>query len=199
MKLRKSPGSAWRPRRADCVMLSTNCAKRLSRFDEAKVSDPIEDRMLEEYLHRKSAISMGYRRIYVEAPSPELDRTVTARARRALRWLVPGAIATLIAIVLIFAVNFTVTKYMSLLVNAQKSMERMDAERQKKEEEERARQPVSVIVDPSQLQQSDARPSREQWLAKIDALKRAGKQAEAQAELKKFRAAYPSDKTDSKN
>src|SRR5215831_17692476 len=133
MKLRKSRASAWRPRRVDCVMLSTNCAKRLSRFDEATVSDPSEDRMLEEYLHRKSAISMGYRRIYVEAPPPELDRTVTARARRALRWLVPGAIATVIAITLVLGVNYTVTKYMSLLVGAQKNIERLEAERQQKE------------------------------------------------------------------
>jgi len=155
--------------------------------------------MLEEYLHRKSAISMGYRRIYVEAPPPELDRTVTARARRALRWLVPGAVATLIAVTLIVAVNFSVTKYMSLLVNAQKTMERMDVERQKKEEEERAKQPVSVIVDPSQLQQSNVRPTREQWLARIDTLKRAGRQAEAQEELKKLRAAYPDEKTSAKN
>ena len=60
------------------------------------MSEQLEDKELEEYLRRKSALSLGYKRIYIEAPPQELDRAVAARARRALRWLGPALVAVAI-------------------------------------------------------------------------------------------------------
>jgi hypothetical protein len=158
-----------------------------------EVSEPVDDKLLEDYLHRKSALSMGYRRVYIEAPPPELDRTVTARARRALRWLVPGFLAAVIAFGMILGVDRGVTKYVGMMRSAEKNLEHLKQQRQEQEEKERESAPISVIVDPNALIKDNAPPlSREAWTAKIESLKRAGRKAEAQEELKKFRSTYPS-------
>jgi hypothetical protein len=165
------------------------------------LSDPADDRVLEDYLHRKSALSMGYRRVYIEAPPPELDRAVTARARRALRWLVPGLLALGIALTLVLGINFGVTKWVGAMQGAEKNLQRLQKEREEKEERERAQEPIAIIVDPGELSNHPAASSqlsREDWLAKIDKLKRAGKKAEAQAEQQRFLAAYPDKPTQSK-
>lgn len=166
------------------------------------MTEPVEDKALEEYLRRKSALSMGYKRLYVEeAPPPELDRAIAARARRALRWLVPALLATAMAAVLIAAANFGVNAWMGAMVAAEKNMKQRREEQRKKLEEERAKQPVTVVIDanatPTQ-QTSDAatreqaeQVARTEWLEKIEALKREGKTAEAEAELQRFRQAYP--------
>lgn len=159
------------------------------------MSDPGEDKLLEDYLHRKSALSMGYRRVYVETPPPELDRSIEARARRALRWLLPGLLAAVIAIGFAYSINIGVNRYMGAMLGAEKNIQRTNKEIAEQAEKERLSAPISVIIDPAALaKDSSAQPTREQWLAKIDALKRAGKKAEADAELKKLRAAYPDKK-----
>lgn len=153
-----------------------------------------DDKALEEYLRRKSALSLGYKRLYVEDPPPELDRAITARARRALKYLVPGALALAIALTLVVGVNIGVNKWVKVMVGAEQTLKRQREEQRKREAEERAKQPVSVMIDARNLHEqpaADAPLSREEWLAKIDALKRAGKTAEAQAEQAKFQAAYP--------
>jgi len=166
------------------------------------VSEPAEDKALEEYLRRKSALSMGYKRLYVEETTPpELDRAVTARARRALRWLVPALLAGGIAVALITAANFGVNAWMGAMVAAEKNLkERREAQR-KKQDEERAKQPVTVIIDananpPQATVDTAARKqidqiARTEWIEKIETLKREGKTAEANEELKRFQQAYP--------
>lgn len=163
------------------------------------MSDPVDDRILEEYLHRKSALSMGYRRVYVEAPPAELDRAITARARRALRWLVPGALSVGIVCVVFVGLNLGVGKLMGTMKSAEQQMNRIKEERKQREEQERLNGPVTVIVDPQSLgaprAESPAQLTREQWLANIDALRRAGKTAEAEAELRRLNAIYPETKS----
>jgi len=163
------------------------------------VSDPVEDKALEEYLRRKSALSLGYRKIYIEAPPEELDRAIAARARRALRWLVPGILSACIAIGLIFSLDLGVTKLMRATVKAEQNVLKMRQEQKEQAERERLSQPISVVIDAKNIAQEVAREEaakaeallREQWLEKIEALKTAGKQAEADAELLRFQAAYP--------
>ncbi len=168
------------------------------------VSEPRDDKALEEYLRRKSALSMGYKKIYVEAPPVELDRAIAARARRALRWLVPGILAACIALGLMVVVNIGVSKLMQATVSAERNALKIRKEQNEELERERARQPIAVVIDAKDIPKEEAREAaaaaeelkikvaaREQWLAKIEALKRDGKQAEADAELRRFQKTYP--------
>jgi hypothetical protein len=168
------------------------------------VSTPAEDKDLEEYLRRKSALSLGYKKIYIEAPPEELDRAITARARRALRWLVPGIISAAIAIGLVVGINVGVNNLLTVTIQAEKTQARLRKEREEQLERERASQPISVMIDAKNIAPQAAKDAaeklkaeqaaREQALAKIEALKREGKQAEAEAELRRFNAAYPAAK-----
>jgi hypothetical protein len=168
------------------------------------VSTPAEDKDLEEYLRRKSALSLGYKKIYLEAPPPELDRAIAARARRALRWLVPGILSAVIAIGLVVGINVGVNNLLTVTVQAERTQIRLRKEREEELERERAKQPISVMIDAKDIRIEEAKKNaeklkaeqaaREQWLAKIETLKRAGKQSEAEAELRKFNKEYPPGK-----
>ena len=168
------------------------------------MSEPRDDKALEEYLRRKSALSMGYKKIYVEAPPVELDRAIAARARRALRWLVPGLLAAVIALGLMVVVNIGVSRLMQATVSAERNALRVRKEQKEELERERARQPITVVIDAKDIPKEQAREAaaaaeelkirtaaREHWLAKIEALERDGKQAEADAELRRFQETYP--------
>ena len=154
------------------------------------MSDPADDRILEDYLHRKSALSMGYRRVYIEAPPPELDRAVTARARRALRWLIPAILSVAIAFTLILGINMGVGKWVTAMKGAEKNLERLKKEHDERVEAERMRQPVALI-DAATLKSGAAPLPRAQWLAKIKQLRAAGKNAEADAEQARLQITYP--------
>jgi hypothetical protein len=150
--------------------------------------------MLQDYLARKSALSLGYKRVYVETPPPELDQAITARARRALRWLLPGVLAALIALTFIVGLNVGVGKWVNMMVSAERTVNRLEKERKEKAEKERLEAPVSVFVDANSMAKSPAAEpqlSREAWLAKIEQLKKTGTAAQVEAELRSFRAAYP--------
>jgi len=160
------------------------------------VSTPAEDKDLEEYLRRKSALSLGYKKIYIEAPPEELDRAITARARRALRWLVPGVLSLLIALGLVVGINVGVDRLVTVSVKAEKNAVRIKAEREKQREEERAKQPVAVVIDASNIEaqaQKDAKERAEDqkiYLEKIEELRKAGKTKEADIETQIFNEKY---------
>jgi hypothetical protein len=160
------------------------------------VSTPAEDKDLEEYLRRKSALSLGYKKIYIEAPPEELDRAITARARRALRWLVPGVLSLLIALGLVVGINVGVDRLVTVSVKAEQNAVRIKAEREKQIAEERARQPVAVVIDASNIEaqaQKDAAERAEDqkiWLEKIEELRKAGKTKEADIETQIFNEKY---------
>lgn len=166
------------------------------------MTEPAEDKALEEYLRRKSALSMGYKRMYIEeAPPPELDRAITARARRALRWLAPALVAIVMAVALIAAANYGVKAWMNAMVVMEKSMKQRREERQKQIDKQRAETPIGVVIDADDIPKQEAadaaareqidRIARAAWLEKIEALKSEGKIEEAEAELQKFQQAYP--------
>lgn len=160
------------------------------------MSTPAEDKDLEEYLRRKSALSLGYKKIYIEAPPEELDRAITARARRALRWLVPGVLSLLIALGLVVGINVGVDRLVTVSVKAEKNAVRIKAEREKQIAEERAKQPVAVVIDASNIEaqaQKDAAERAEDqkiWLEKIEELRKAGKTKEADLETQIFNEKY---------
>jgi hypothetical protein len=160
------------------------------------VSTPAEDKDLEEYLRRKSALSLGYKKIYIEAPPEELDRAITARARRALRWLVPGVLSLCIALGLVVGINVGVDRLVTVSVKAEQNAARLKAEREKQREEDRAKQPVAVVIDASNIEaqaQKDATERAEDqkiWLEKIEELRKAGKTKEADIETQIFNETY---------
>jgi hypothetical protein len=166
------------------------------------VTTPAEDKDLEDYLRRKSALSLGYKKIYIEAPPPELDRAIAARARRALRWLVPAVISAAIAIGIVVSANFAVTKLMQASVMAERNAVKLRDERKAQQERERLTQPVGVVIDAKNIAEQEAKAQaavqkqkekagRDEWLAEIEALRRQGKNATADAELRRLNAAYP--------
>jgi len=166
------------------------------------VSTPAEDKDLEEYLRRKSALSLGYKKIYVEAPPPELDRAITARARRALRWLVPAIISAGIAVSLIVGVNYAISELMKVSIIAERNAVKLREERKAQQEAERLKQPIGVMVDANNIAPQEAKAAqdkqkkreqlaRDQWLVEIDTLRKQGKHATADAELRRLNAAYP--------
>ncbi len=161
-----------------------------------RLSDPADDRILQEYLHRKSALSMGYKRVYIEEPPPELDRAVAARARRALRWLLPGILAAVIALGLLLGTSFGITKLVNKMVETEQTVKRIEKERKDQEEKERLASPVSVVIDSGSAATGSTTTtataiSREKWLAKIEQLKRTGTAGEVDAEIRRFHDAYP--------
>jgi hypothetical protein len=158
------------------------------------VTEPVEDKLLEDYLRRKSAISMGYKRIYVEAPPPELDRAVKARAERALRWLVPALISATLAFTVFFTINAGIHKWMDAMVSAERNLKQLRVEQQERERKEALEKPIVVAIDASSLNSVTPTPTREAWLAEIAALRQAGKQAEADAEQQRMEAAFPDEK-----
>jgi hypothetical protein len=166
------------------------------------VTTPAEDKDLEDYLRRKSALSLGYKKIYIEAPPPELDRAIAARARRALRWIVPAVIAAAIAIGIVVSANFAVTKLMQASVMAERNAVKLRDEHRAQQERERLTQPVGVVIDAKNIAEQEAKAQaavqkqkekegRDEWLAEIEALRRQGKNATADAELRRLNAAYP--------
>jgi hypothetical protein len=157
------------------------------------VSTPAEDKALEEYLRRKSALSMGYRKLYIEAPPPELDQAVKARAKRALRWLIPGIVSLVAAIGLIFGTIYVLQKWLDALVAREQALKQEYAEIMEKKRQEELKKPMLVAIDAETLTPKTVvvQMTREQWRAHIESLRSAGKIAEADAELARYREAYP--------
>ena len=142
---------------------------------------------LDEYLRGDSALSCQYRREAAPAPPPALDRRVldlsraardlpTASGPRAVRsaparspYLAPLAFAAsvLLSVALVLAIAF-----------GPQTAKRIDD----------APRVVRVAYS-----SSDPRPVRapKAWLADIAALRRAGRNREADEELRRFRSAYP--------
>jgi hypothetical protein len=142
---------------------------------------------------------MGYRKLYIEAPPPELDQAVKARAKRALRWLIPGIVSLTAAVVLIFGTIYVLQQWLDKLVAREAELKREYAELMEKKRLEEAKKPVVVAVDaqnmsplvPGDQQSVVVRMTREQWRAHINSLYAEGKQKEADAELILYRQAYP--------
>jgi hypothetical protein len=155
--------------------------------------DPPDD--LDEYLRGDSALSRQYRRESAPAPPHALDRRVLglSRARepdmhgtaqRPTPWLAPLAFAAsvLLSVALVLAIVFGPqhTKRVDDAPRLVRVAARADA----------ANPPLDHRL---QLYSSDPKFARvpSVWLADIAALRRAGRDSEAEAEFRRFRSAYP--------
>jgi hypothetical protein len=144
---------------------------------------------LEEYLRGDTALSRRYRRESAPAPPHVLDRRVLRLSRQALRTspcLQPLAFAAcvLLSVALVLAMVFGPQAARRMDDNTPRLV-RVAA---------RAEVPPNVSLNrKAQLYRSDlsrARPAKV-WLADIAALRRAGRNVEADAEYRRFRNAYP--------
>jgi hypothetical protein len=135
---------------------------------------------LDEYLRGDTALSRRYRRESAPAPPHVLDRRVLRLSRQAQRTspcLQPLAFAAcvLLSVALVLAMVFG------------------PAARRTDDNTPRLVRVAARAEMPPQLYGSDlsrARPAKV-WLADIAALRRAGRNVEADAEYRRFRNAYP--------
>ena len=135
---------------------------------------------LDEYLRGDSALSRQYRRESAPAPPHALDRLVqssTRDARAKSPCLAPMAFAA--------SVLLSVALVLAIVFGPQTAKRVDDAPRL-------VRVAARADVSP-QLYSSDPRHARAPsvWLADIAALRRAGRNSEADAELRRFRNTYP--------
>jgi hypothetical protein len=145
---------------------------------------------LDEYLRGGSALSRQYRREAAPAPPHALDRRVLGlsnqpqgTAQRLPPCLAPLAFAAsvLLSVALVLAIVF-----------GPPNLKRGDdAPRLMRVAARADASPNPALNRTPQLYSSDPLRARSAWLADIAALRRAGRNREADAELLRFRRAYP--------
>ena len=133
---------------------------------------------LEEYLRDDSALSREYRREIAPQPPPALDRQVLRHARvpsRASQNLAPLAFAA--------CVFLSVALVLAMLLGPPTLKKPDDTPHVVQVRNYQREAPRAVAASP--------REEPAKWLADIAALRRAGRNAEADAEMRRFRSAYP--------
>jgi hypothetical protein len=146
---------------------------------------------LDDYLRGDSALSRQYRKEPASMPPHGLDRNVLASAgdnRSKSPCLAPLALAAsiLLSVALVLAIAF-----------GPQSAKRGDDTPRVVRVAARAEVPSSSPLPRKlQLYSSDPRRAPSVWLAEIDALRRAGRNSEADAEMRRFRSVYPDYSTD---
>ena len=152
--------------------------------------DPPDD--LDDYLRGDSALSRQYRRESAPAPPHALDRRVLGfsreaqgTAQRLTPCLAPLAFAAsvLLSVALVLAIAF----------GPQTAKRVDDAPRLVRVAAHAGASPTTPLNRKLQLYSSDPKLARAPpvWLADIAALRRAGRNSEADAELRRFRSTYP--------
>ncbi|MEA3195974.1 MAG: hypothetical protein QOF32_26 [Gammaproteobacteria bacterium] len=146
--------------------------------------EPPDD--LEEYLRGASALSRQYRREYAPTPPHALDRRVrwiSRGARRKSPCLAPLAFAA--------SVLLSVALVLAIVFGPQTAKHTNDAPRLVRVAAHAS--PNASLDHRLQLYSTDPQraPAPTLWLTEITALRRAGRHAEADAELRRFRHAYP--------
>jgi hypothetical protein len=138
---------------------------------------------LEEYLRGDSALSRQYRRESAPAPPHALDRRVLkiyrgSQAAHGSPYLAPLALAAsvLLSVALVLAIAF-----------GPQTVKRVD------DAPRLVRAVARADAPPMRLYSSDPKLARtpSAWLGEIAALRRAGRNREADAEFRRFRSAYP--------
>jgi hypothetical protein len=136
---------------------------------------------LEEYLRDDSALSREYRREIAPQPPPALDRQVLHHARAARsRNLAPLAFAA--SVFLSVALVLAMVLGPPTLKKPDDTPHVIQVRNYVRDYQREA--PRAVPASPRERE-----PAK--WLADIAALRRAGRDAEADAEMRRFRSAYP--------
>jgi hypothetical protein len=135
---------------------------------------------LDEYLRGDSALSRQYRRESAPAPPHALDRRVLEFSRGTNRkspCLAPLAFAA--------SVLLSVALVLAIVFGPQTAKRVDDGPRLVRVAAHADASPQFYISDPRRARAPSV------WLADIAALRRAGRNSEADAELRRFRSAYP--------
>jgi hypothetical protein len=155
---------------------------------------------LDEYLRGDSALSRQYRRESAPPPPHALDRRVlelscgTSTLSRGTRakspYLAPLAFAA--------SVLLSVALVLAIVFGPQTAKRVDDAPRLVRVAAHPDLSPNAPLSERLKLYSSDPGRARTPsvWLADIAALRRAGRDSEADAELRRFRSAYPDYSTD---
>lgn len=166
-----------------------------------------DDRLLDDYLRGDSPLSRAYRETGREEPPAHLDAAILAQAKAAVgarrrkpRWFMPLSLAA--TVVLSVGVVLLMSREGVTPVPMETPLPTPGAPALKPTAPaviEKA--PIvtpKVTVTPKEAPRFEPREvvippkkSPETWLAEIDALRKAGKHIEADAELAKFRQRYP--------
>jgi hypothetical protein len=127
--------------------------------EDIDVNAPVDDNHIREVLHRQSARSMGYRKVYVAPEPEEFDSTPKARLRRALRNAGPAAIAGAITLVLLGSLIFGVGKWMQAMVAAERNINEIVKQQEQEKLEQARRAPITVTIDANTPEASASPPN----------------------------------------
>jgi len=143
---------------------------------------------LHDYLRGGSALSRHYRKESAPTPPHALDRRVLKASREAL-----GKSPCLAPLAFAASVLLSVALVLAILFGPQPMERRDDAPRLVRVAAHADMSPSAALNRQPQLYSSDPKRLRAAslWLADIAALRRAGRISEADAELRRFRTAYP--------
>jgi hypothetical protein len=148
--------------------------------------DPPDD--LDDHLRGNSALSRQYRRESAPAPPHALDRRVLRFSREA-----QGKSPCLAPLAFAASVLLSVALVIAIAFGPQTAKRVDDAPRLVRVAAHAGASPTTPLNRKLQLYSSDPKLARAPpvWLADIAALRRAGRNSEADAELRRFRSTYP--------
>ena len=149
--------------------------------------DPPDD--LDEYLRGDSALSRQYRRESAPTPPHALDRRILGLTSRDVR----GKSPRLAPLAFAASVLLSVALVLAIVFGPETSKRVDDAPRLVRVAAHADVSPDAPLSRRLALYSSDPRHARAPsvWLADIAALRRAGRNSEADAELRRFRSTYP--------
>ncbi len=157
---------------------------------------------LDEYLRGDSALSRQYRRVSAPQPPPEFERRVlqAAAARGDRQGAAQGEVRDgrvqppyLAPLAFAASVLLSVAVVLAIVFGPQPVKHRKEAPHLVRTAAHAGLAPSALLPRKLELYSSDPPRTRvaAAWLADIDALRRAGRNSEADAELRRFRSAYP--------
>jgi negative regulator of sigma E activity len=146
--------------------------------DEPKPDDRKPDE-LDEYLRGDSALSRQYRREAAPLPPHALDRQVLAAAR-----VTSARSQNLAPLAFAACVFLSVALVLAMVLSPPSSKKADDTPHVVQVRSYKSELPRAALASPRERE-----PAK--WLSNISALRRAGRDAEADAEMRRFRSAYP--------
>jgi negative regulator of sigma E activity len=140
---------------------------------------------LDEYLRGESALSRRYQREPAPVPPHALDRLVLESARRPpLKSRAPLKSQSLAPLAFAASVLLSVALVLAIVFAPQAAKRNDDAPLVMRVRMYKSEPPRAALASPR-----ERNPAA--WLEDISALRRAGRDSEADAEMRRFRSAYP--------
>jgi hypothetical protein len=139
---------------------------------------------LDEYLRGDSAVSRQYRRESTPVPPHALDRSVLNATLRSATSNTPLQSQSLAPLAFAASVLLSVALVLAMVFGPQAVKKTEDKPRVLKVSVYKADPPRAALASPREL-------NPVAWLEDISALRRAGRDREADLEMRRFRSAYP--------